>query len=289
MFYTHSKVIAIFIICLAVIVSTLIYKKQQNFKQETKVTEIKTQIARETELDSDGDGLKDWEESLLGFDPNKKDTDGDGTDDSNEKNDQFVFTQKNTESDNPPENTSMTENFAKSFFTNYLYAKQNNTSLTADQITQIANNATENVAMTKPVPFDINDIKISKNQTKQQYEKEIDTAFFSATIKKQENEMQIAQNAIKSGNRDELKKLDPIIDSYQKVVDETLKVVVPEDNVGLHLVYLNTINSLKEDIKNLKYILDDPLKSYIYLNSYELNAQKISIIMIKMSDYFSKK
>jgi len=42
-----------------------------------------TQIT-EAQLDSDNDGLKDWEEKLWGTDPNNPDTDGDGVKDGEE-------------------------------------------------------------------------------------------------------------------------------------------------------------------------------------------------------------
>ncbi len=52
---------------------------------ETRVTAISGgKSASPALLDSDNDGLKDWEETVYGTDPNKPDTDGDGTKDGDE-------------------------------------------------------------------------------------------------------------------------------------------------------------------------------------------------------------
>ncbi len=289
MFYTHSKPIAVFVICLSVIVSVLVYER--NSRKDTAKTEnpILVEVNKEVDVDSDGDGVKDWEEALFGTDPNKKDTDGDGILDNEESQDQFVFKEKESIDSQKPQNNSLTSDIAQTFFTNYLTQKKSNPDLTAEQILAIAENSTKDIALSYGKQFEVTDIKISKNQTKSQYEKEIDTAFFGASIKKQDTEIQIVEKALKNNDKNELKKLDPIINSYQKIIDDTLKITVPEDNVGLHLVYLNTLKILKQDISNMKLILDDPVKAYVYINSYQVNIKKMLVVILKMSDYFSKK
>ena len=52
--------------------------------EESIVANINLASLKNAELDSDNDGLKDWEETLWKTDPNNKDTDADGTTDGDE-------------------------------------------------------------------------------------------------------------------------------------------------------------------------------------------------------------
>lgn len=285
MFYTHSKVVAVFIICLSLVVSVFLFKDKKVLPKENTIP-ISVDVASDSNLDSDGDGLKDWEEVLLGTNPNLKDTDGNGIDDGKEKLETFAFKNKTT-NEETPKSTTLTEDIAQTFLINYLDQKKQNPQLTEEQIATIANTSTQNVTFFRTPDFEIKDIKISKNQTKDQYSKELNIAFSSGIIKKQDTEMQIIEKALINNDKNELKKLDPIINSYQQVINETLKVAVPEDNVGLHLVYLNNLKSVKEDIEGMKNILDDPASAYVYLNSYQLNIKKLFVVMSKLVQYFN--
>jgi hypothetical protein len=55
-------------------------------------------------VDSDNDGLKDWEETLWGTDPHKADTDGDGTPDGQEVKDGRNPLKANTAPNSQPPN-----------------------------------------------------------------------------------------------------------------------------------------------------------------------------------------
>jgi hypothetical protein len=59
-------------------------KGQKGTASLTKAPKTKEEIIQDLNRDSDGDGLKDWEEKIYGTDPNNPDTDGDGTSDGDE-------------------------------------------------------------------------------------------------------------------------------------------------------------------------------------------------------------
>ena len=60
------------------IIINLIEGKGEVFQQKSDLLFQKMTLGEIIDKDSDGDGLKDWEEALWGTDPNNPDTDGDG-------------------------------------------------------------------------------------------------------------------------------------------------------------------------------------------------------------------
>ncbi len=81
------------------------------------------------ELDTDQDGLKDWEEELLGSDPKNKDTDGDGIQDGKEEifkktADILPIFQKNEVTTVSAPNLTKTDEITQGLFINYLSLKQ---------------------------------------------------------------------------------------------------------------------------------------------------------------------
>jgi hypothetical protein len=87
------KVSIIFLITILIVTSIISFT---NYKKKLPKEEIQNsksgelnlsiEITKDPSLDSDNDGLLDWEESLWGTDPKNPDTDGDGTKDGEEIN-----------------------------------------------------------------------------------------------------------------------------------------------------------------------------------------------------------
>ncbi len=289
MIYTHSKIFAVLILCISLITSVYISQKNKKVEARERAETISVEVNKQSDLDSDGDGLKDWEEALLGTNPNKQDSDGDGVLDSKESEQSFVFKPKEATDDiSLIKQSSLTGEVAQNFFVNYLSEQKNSEDLTTDQIDKIASDSTEDVTLYFTPKFEIKDIKVSKLKTKSEYEQEMADAFYSGSIKdkKQKTELEIIENALKGENKQELKKLLPIIDSYNAVINNTLKISAPPDAVGLHLTYLNALKDVKENIEGASKILDDPVYGFLHLNNYQLNIKKLQMVLYKISQYF---
>jgi len=88
--YAPSKKFILFILALLVLGGVFwILRNNNSNRKQANNNDLKQQyngpvIAEEIAKDSDGDGLKDWEEALWKTDPNNPDTDGDGTPDGQE-------------------------------------------------------------------------------------------------------------------------------------------------------------------------------------------------------------
>lgn len=68
----------------AAVIAYGLWAQYNRARDQSKRLEVALGASNELLNDSDGDGLKNWEETLWGTDPNKKDTDGDGTPDGKE-------------------------------------------------------------------------------------------------------------------------------------------------------------------------------------------------------------
>lgn len=81
-----SIVIVVTALIVAVVITLSNIKKTPSQTTEVDNVNVYSSLAENSKLniDSDGDGLLDWEELLWGTDPNNPDTDGDGTNDGDE-------------------------------------------------------------------------------------------------------------------------------------------------------------------------------------------------------------
>src|SRR3989344_8258983 len=84
-----TKTALAFVMLAGLVGVALIYPEERTVKYSNPSAELETGtleniIAITGDIDTDSDGLKDWEEALFKSDPNNKDTDGDGTEDDEE-------------------------------------------------------------------------------------------------------------------------------------------------------------------------------------------------------------
>lgn len=87
--YLPSKnfsVVILVTIIFFTIISASLYKKENSYTYKNSFVSEESFVSKwtKTKIDSDLDGLEDWEEILYGTDINNKDTDSDGTDDNKE-------------------------------------------------------------------------------------------------------------------------------------------------------------------------------------------------------------
>ena len=299
---THSKLIAVIIVCITFVGSVIFYKKNTE-KKETPKEARENIVLLDTdknniEMDSDNDGLKDWQENIIRTNPILADTDLDGTIDGDEVknnrdplkkgNDKITSANKEvTKSENWTEE-NLTDKFATTLMANYLENRQLGGQLTQPQLEKIIENSIENddFQFTNK-KYDIKDIKIDKNVNKIVYGKNIENIVNKNSPKNTLSEVVILNNALKNEDEKEFQKLDPIIIGYQNIIKQTLDVGVPKDAIGLHIVYLNTLSSIEDSIRGMKDFLKDPVKSYIYMKNYEYNVAILKIIIDKYKSYLN--
>lgn len=305
-----QKTIFVLIICLACISAVWIFKKQtEKIAQKKATVSVEEKIKNTDQIDSDGDNLEDWLETLLGTDPNNKDTDGDGTEDGQEiadgrdprikgPNDQnpYIMTSllaSNKTGTTTKESQTLTDEISKDFLSRYLLLKQSGGQINSDQAEQIAQ-----LSLDKPdnqIKGDIytaNNLNINRNTDKTTisvYEKNFKDSVSRNFVGKVGRELIILEDSLNLNDEEEIKKIDPIIAYYENFIKEMLEMPVPVDAVSIHLENLNNASLMLEHIKAIREIYQDPIKAYIATSTYGDVFENIIISVQKLDKYFESK
>lgn len=250
------------IVVLVAIIALLgsVSNKKTTYKQKKGSVVV---VSETTEKDTDGDGLKDWEESLWGLDIKNPDTDGDGIIDSDEirKIQEFLGAGNENNPDNPANDKTKTGALTRDILTIASAITQ------SGQVTKESQGAiTDEIAKyleKREVPtYTIRDITMIDNATPAQVKTYI------ASIKKSLEHTPMTKNdaqliADYEGNMD-TNNMAPYVqtaDKFKKEVELLKKVPVPDQFLGQHLDYMNSLQGLSSFYADLALQDIDPARS----------------------------
>lgn len=277
-------------------------ERNEGVVEKEAVQFVSSLFSEITVRDTDGDGLKDWEEELWGTDPNNKDTDGDGTNDNDEvkegrdptkpgpddllEKDQTFF--DNTKS--VQEEGSPTSAISSELFSDYLGLKETgnlNIESERELIERLIDNNTN--------PFEFNEYTISsfkifsdKKENISNYKESI-TNIFKNFSKVTENELIVMTTAIETGDESEFRKLDYAVVVYESVIRDLLDVEVPNSARFMHTDLLNGLNYFSEVIRGMRGVIANPLSAVTSVNSYTEAEEYINDVFLELNAYFIDK
>jgi len=257
-----------------------------------------------TSLDSDGDGLKDWEEALWKTDPTKKDTDGDGTNDADEIQDGRDPTISELNADDvfkKPEDfaksngtttKTISQKAADEFALNYFTAKA-----------RLKGGALSNAAKQKLVinlllamqkgasaykdRYNQKDVKTSKTADAKDYLNKLGGTLDENFKEITEPEIDIMNKMSDIGDFSGVVVLDTYIPAYQKTIKFLESEIVPESYAALHLALLNSMNNTLIAVEGFRHVEDDPVRGFIGLQMYYkeiYDARQYMIALKKQTD-----
>ncbi len=204
--------------------------------------------------DSDGDGIKDWEENL-----------GARFTEIVSSASSSVHTQTD-DTYTPP--TTLTGKFSEAFFKDYLDGKikgedfSDPTKFIGNAISAIEKNTQSSrhsrLELTiVPTTFDAVNT----------YGNELPTIMQKHTSYV-ENEVDVLQAALDIHDPAPLAQLTPVLAMYTKTIEEVLPMNVPEVLVEEHLAFLNACEALATDIRAFQVAFDDPLYALARLEKF---------------------
>ncbi len=294
--YLPSKKFAIsLLIALAIIgISLVITFGKSSFYESKKVNGVvvdNSKLEVFKQVDTDSDGLPDWQETLYGTDPKKADTDGDGTNDEdemkvnrdpikastslngqepNDKIDPKIIEQiKKAETEY--ENLNDTEKFARNFLSQYIASQPSGRQMTEDEQNAIVNKMlSESEVEILQDHFSEEDIKIIEKPTLEQLSKYIkDVSNVLREISPNfSSSFDIASTLEEANNYNNVKKLDPIIKQYISSANKVMEMKIPKESSIYHINFANDIYKLADYLTYIKMINSDPLKSIKGLQGY---------------------
>lgn len=232
------------------------------------------------ELDTDNDGVKDWEEILVGTDP--KDA----------KSKTSITTSGTVSKDLTKENKeklSQVDLISRDFFARYMELRQLGSSADALSQKDAASKTVGNIVLPTPKSYVMSDFVTKPDSSKEaikQYGNEISAIFAKYAIKSR-NEGVITKEALETENLEILKEIDPIIASYKNIVNGLLAVQVPESLKELHLDLINATNGAVFIAQSLRKVDIDPIAGVQGVNLYLSVARQLSDAALAIKSYFS--
>ncbi len=261
-------------------------------------------IQQVAEQDSDGDGLKDWEETLWKTDSDKADSDGDGTSDGDEvkvgrdpmkagpadKLDTATISMGSTTSSTELNDTQV---FSRQLFAEYLRLQQQD----GGEITEASQQYLVDTFLSKvpeaaPIKIykriDLKIVQGSSNVELKAYMNAMGRVLKNNPANA-ENELVILKRALDNNDKSELKKIDRAIAGDAATIKGFLAVPVPDTLVDLHLNILNDFQASDESIKGLRKIFEDPIVTIANLSAYSKRTEMLETSIQAMINTFVKK
>lgn len=281
---------------------------QQKTKQPTPVLTGTT--AEETlALDTDGDGLKDWEELLWKTDQKNPDTDGDGTTDNEEilakrdprkpwPNDEITLpspdatdgTATAMADDGENITAKLAQNFAAAYFSRKMASGPNgNTPLEKDDLSNqvfsdIARTITQEGVIDNTPRFSAKDFRIfafTSDNDARTYIDALGDIFKSADFP-QKSDIEAISDAIAKQEKglEGVKDLELYRDGYKKLAEAMQTLSVPQSFLETHIAMANNFWRLGLYLEEFIAMETDPIKGMIALNGYSKEGMQ-SIELLK--------
>jgi hypothetical protein len=95
----------------------------------------------------------------------------------------------------------------------------------------------------------------------------------SRNVPKSENEIDVLNRAVQTGNKNELEKIKPVANMYMLLRDDALELPVPETFVEEHLIMINVYNALYQNLDDMQLVFSDPTVTLLRINRYQDDVQ----------------
>ncbi len=278
----------VFIVVLFLSKTTSVFKNKETYQKTGEEIGLSYNTIALEELvnkDTDQDEVLDWEEGLWGTDPTKKETtpgisDKEAINKLKAEQAETTGTTKKTNSEK--ENLTETDQLSRELFATVASLSQSG-QIDEATIEELSSQLAEKI--TNPVMlkvFLLSDIKIVDNggQATENYLLGVDEVFTKGLKGKSFTE--ILKEFLGDGenlNTKVLTKFDPILKNLTEIINGLVKTEVPRNLAPHHLNLINTLESLKENIADIKLFTTDPIVAMGAIISYQKNIDKLDSVI----------
>ena len=220
------------------------------------------------EKDTDGDGIRDWLEELLGTNPLVSDASGSSS----------APLAAVGSSTKPFVADTETKKFAVSFFNDVLKAHGGRNLSDQEEKAILDSSVGRFVSLSTSTLYTRNNIEISTTNDADSikaYGNSLGAVILNdgKNSQKVDSELVILAQALQDDNERELTKLAPIKAGYALMITDVQKIPVPEALVNQHLLLLNSLEAIRADIEGFEKTFSDPLISYVRFKRYLSDAE----------------
>lgn len=169
---------------------------------------------------------------------------------------------------------TLTDNFSVSLMSNYLALKQNG-NLNEQTAQNLIDSGLQYFESTYQVPIDNPEFKIIEDNGKKsvgEYGDSLGSIFKTYTPAKPKNELHILTEIANTQNQEKLKEIDEILVVYNNIKVGLIKIPVPNTFSRSHHDMIKGLSGITTGLKEMRSILNDPVKSLISIQTYQENA-----------------
>ena len=242
--------------------------------------------------DSDNDGLPDWEEALYGTNPNNSDSFNLGMTDGEAVARGLIVPKAIADisvATTSPDSSaavdssvpaaaakgSITDTFAKNFFTLYLATKQANggEALSQTQISKLVEQVISQLAANISPSSDFKskeDIKTygTGADALRSFAVQAEDVFRIQGVQLPKNELQYLQDAVSNSDSSALDNINKIAAAYRNSAAGLSALTVPEELSDTHLALVNALARLGEGSSDFARVNTDPIATMLALQQY---------------------
>src|SRR3989344_5439653 len=268
---------ALFLLAIFLIKNGLPWRNAEVYKGAEGLSYESALVGDLIKRDTDGEGVLDWEEGLLGLDPTKTETTA-GTPDITVANKLRAkeSTDISTAEGAPEENLTETDKFSRELFSTVAALEQSGSldETTGQKMVDSLVNSIGNSAQRKI--YTVADLNINNGTTIQQYNNALDEIYAKYPI---ENGVLVVlekfivdQNNVDVGA---LEELNPIIGQNKKILAALVKTSVPQYLSVLHLNVVNGLQAITENLSDIQLYDQDAIVALGGITKYQENAVKL--------------
>ena len=276
-----------------------------------KVETVSKSAWASNSIDSDNDGLANWQETLYGTDPQNPDTDNDNTIDGQEitesRDPLKANTSLNGQAPNDKmdseimannqlaieeyENLTTTEKIARNMLSDIMATQQGTGSITDEQAKYLAENVIKNLPQkeysSKTVESDLNFV-----DTTEETVKNYAIFYYTETAKLElvlNKDADIINKVIEKPSAENIKNLDIIISLYNIIINDFIKAPLPKGSpwgTTYHLMLINELEKLVLIEKDLGIFSKDPADNYFSFFAYSDTKKVLLSVMATMDTIF---
>ncbi|MBP9749747.1 MAG: hypothetical protein KBD21_03375 [Candidatus Pacebacteria bacterium] len=250
-----------------------------------------------TTLDTDADGMPDWEETLLGSDPKNADENSNGVKDGEEQEELFARLDQRTGTHSNASSTSeqlqansLTEMVAKNLMGSVMESFKNKERLGEGDIQDILSHSVDAMSDITTLPqYTKSDVHVvpTSQETRIAYLESVRVNLLDA-LNKKPNEYNALNLLVQEEKEQGVRYLMEAIAIYETAALALRNVAVPEEAVETHALLVSGLLEYAESLKKITQFEQDPILATIGLNSFGVGQGKFATAMTVYMQYTKK-
>lgn len=244
--------------------------------------------------DSDGDGLKDWEEAIYGTDPNNPDTDGDGIPDKDDVKNPTEAEPGDQATSTGGQVFTATDRFSQELFIKYVEAKKSGKEISSELGEEIANELLSRSYGLPLEPFDpakLTLVNSSDPSFIRTYGNSFGAIISTPVPAGVPNEFTVLEEITVRGTATEknLADLEKLYTRYQTMRDRLIALRTPVDAAEAHAQFIQGVDILRTVVMGIQGLEIDPIGSLSKIAMYEDGINILGAATIRLKQFFIAK